>query len=84
MSWVQAAECNTNDGALHHLFFGQHTAAAAKRICAVCNVQEECLATAMAERWEYGVAGGMDAAERRRYRRRLTYQRTQPVPVPDP
>jgi WhiB family redox-sensing transcriptional regulator len=43
----------------------------AKTICATCPVQEECLSFALDTGQSDGVWGGMDAAERRRYRRRV-------------
>jgi WhiB family transcriptional regulator, redox-sensing transcriptional regulator len=43
----------------------------AKSICATCPVQEECLSFALETAQSDGVWGGMDASERRRYRRRI-------------
>jgi WhiB family redox-sensing transcriptional regulator len=37
---------------------------AAKRVCAVCPVQQACLSHAIVAREEYGIWGGLTAAER--------------------
>ena len=42
----------------------------AKAVCAVCDVQEACLAWALATRQDYGVWGGLTEDERRALRRR--------------
>ena len=44
---------------------------AAKAVCEVCPVREECLSFALETAQAEGVWGGMDAGDRRRLRRRL-------------
>ena len=48
--------------------------AAAKAVCAGCEVQEACLAFALTTNQDYGVWGGLDAEERRHERRRWRRQ----------
>jgi len=48
--------------------------AAAKAVCAGCEVQEACLAFALTTNQDYGVWGGLDAEERRQERRRWRRQ----------
>jgi hypothetical protein len=69
MSWLVEAACREVDP---EVFFPTaesgpaHTAqaAAAKRVCAGCPVRARCLAWAT-DHLAYGVAGGLDAGERR-------------------
>ena len=62
-------------GADSEVFFppGEDEAAAmpAKKICALCPVQEQCLEYALATNQTEGVWGGMSSGDRRRLRRRL-------------
>lgn len=44
---------------------------AAKEVCSICPVREECLSFAIDTSQAEGIWGGMDAGERRRYRRRI-------------
>jgi WhiB family redox-sensing transcriptional regulator len=54
----------------------------AKRICNACEVQVDCLEWALKNEEEYGIWGGLTAAERRRLSRaRKRYQVVQ-VPAP--
>ena len=57
--WTDAA-CAEDDGALAHLFFSEELLdiAAAKRICASCEVMEQCLEGALARKEPLGVWGG--------------------------
>lgn len=59
-SWWAQARCNDTAGSLSGLFFSEELQdiAAAKRICALCPVMEECLAGALARREPWGVWGG--------------------------
>jgi WhiB family redox-sensing transcriptional regulator len=50
---------------------------AAKRICRICQVREECLDWALTTKQESGVWGGLSEDERRALRE----QQSQPVPV---
>lgn len=47
----------------------------ARQICATCPVRSECLDQAIAERLEYGIAGGMNHRERESLRM-FTYRHT--------
>ena len=49
--------------------------AAAKQICAVCTVQEDCLQYALESNQESGVWGGFAEDERRRLRKRWLAER---------
>ena len=59
-SWWAEASCNTGDAGLSGLFFSEELQdiAAAKRICELCPVMEDCLAGALARREPWGVWGG--------------------------
>jgi WhiB family redox-sensing transcriptional regulator len=46
-------------------------AMAAKKICGLCPVQEQCLQYALATNQTEGVWGGMSSGDRRRLRRRM-------------
>ena len=72
--WRSAAACL---GADADLFFpisaagpGERQIARAKRICAGCAVQRECLDFALAHDQAYGIWGGTTPEDRRRDRRR--------------
>jgi WhiB family redox-sensing transcriptional regulator len=43
----------------------------AKRICAACDVRQECLEFALARDERFGIWGGLSERERRRLRRRV-------------
>ena len=70
--WRNDAACG---GAESALFFptGEEAslAEAAKSICGVCPVADECLQYALATNQSEGIWGGMTGSERRRLRRRL-------------
>ena len=79
MSWYRYAACRGEDP---ELFFPIGTTGAAllqltdaKRVCAGCPVQSECLRWALVAGIEYGVWGGMGEDERRALRRRTARQR---------
>jgi WhiB family redox-sensing transcriptional regulator len=59
-SWWADARCNDSAGSLSALFFSEELQdiAAAKRICELCPVMEDCLAGALARREPWGVWGG--------------------------
>ena len=67
--WRESANCITADPDLFHPtdgnghWIGRHQATEAKAVCSRCPVIAECLAWAMDE--DYGIAGGLTAAERR-------------------
>jgi WhiB family transcriptional regulator, redox-sensing transcriptional regulator len=58
--WWADARCNDAAGSLSALFFSEELQdiAAAKRICELCPVMEDCLAGALARREPWGVWGG--------------------------
>lgn len=67
--WMDDALCAQADA---DMFFpeGQGASAAeAKRLCALCPVQDECLSFALEHRLYYGVWGGLTDKQRRRLRR---------------
>ena len=73
LSWMDRAACLTDDvRAAIAMFFSydMETRRQAKAICASCPVRDECLDTAMANREEHGVWGGLDETERRTLRNR--------------
>ena len=59
-TWWDQARCVDGAGSLSGLFFSEELQdiAAAKRICALCPVMEECLTGALARREPWGVWGG--------------------------
>jgi WhiB family redox-sensing transcriptional regulator len=62
-AWAERAVCATSDP--DAWFPGPHDAAAmARRVCAACPVQAECLAYALDTGEEHGIWGGLDPAER--------------------
>ena len=79
MNWYDRAACQSEDP---ELFFpigttgpAQLQVLEAKRICARCPVQSECLRLAILIGMDYGVWGGTSEGERRALRRRITRQR---------
>lgn len=66
--WVESALCAQIDP---DYWFPEKGAAvpAAKRVCARCPVQQECLETAMENDERFGVWGGLSESERRQLRR---------------
>ena len=79
MSWYHYAACQSEDP---ELFFPIGTAGPAllqlmeaKRVCARCPVQTECLRWAFRTGMDYGVWGGMSEGERRALRRRIARMR---------
>jgi WhiB family redox-sensing transcriptional regulator len=66
LEWQDRAACATADP---ELFFPEADARStreAKRVCGGCPVRVECLTSAIANREEYGVWGGLTERERRR------------------
>ena len=77
--WRELAACRDSDPTL---FFPVGTTgpaldqiAEAKRICAGCHVQDECLQYALESNQEAGVWGGYPEDERRRLRKRWLAER---------
>lgn len=77
--WRQMSACRDSEPSL---FFPVGTTgpalddiAAAKAICALCSVQEECLQYALESNQEAGVWGGYAEDERRRLRKRWLAER---------
>ena len=72
--WVAGAECAGMDPAMFFpLGYGRDHAsdvAAAKEVCARCEVRSECYAFAVTARETDGILGGLTPEERRRIRRR--------------
>jgi WhiB family redox-sensing transcriptional regulator len=71
-SWREDSACS---GADSEVFFppseDEAAAMAAKKICAACPVQEQCLQYALATNQTEGVWGGLSSGDRRRLRRRI-------------
>jgi WhiB family transcriptional regulator, redox-sensing transcriptional regulator len=79
MSWYHYAACQSEDP---ELFFPIGTAGPAllqlmeaKRVCAHCPVQNECLRWAIMTGMDYGVWGGMGEDERRALKRQTARHR---------
>ena len=79
MDWRRDAACRDEDP---ELFFPIGTtgpaidqANAAKRVCARCDVREECLEFALASNQDAGVWGGLTEEERRSLRRQRQRRR---------
>ncbi|MFZ3497156.1 WhiB family transcriptional regulator [Streptomyces sp. 5.8] len=66
--WAQQGSCSRSDP--EELFVPGAAQARAKAVCTGCLVRTECLATALDERVEFGVWGGMTERERRALLRR--------------
>lgn len=65
--WMERALCPQVDLEIFYPEKGEHAKAlAAKRVCRMCPVREECLVHALGQDEQYGVWGGMTARERRR------------------
>ena len=72
LDWTDAAACRNSEGAL---FYPADSAErkedrlerelVAKRICASCDVREDCLEAALARHESYGIWGGLNEIERR-------------------
>jgi len=69
LDWKLKAACRDLDTSL---FFpdSEAEADAAKAVCALCPVRQECLEFALATRQNDGIWGGLTETERRRVRRR--------------
>ena len=75
LAWQSDALCPQTDPEAffpdrHNVDGYQEAVAAAKRVCAVCDVAAECLAYAMINDEEFGIWGGKSERERRRLKRR--------------
>lgn len=77
--WRQLAACRDSDATLFFPVGSTGPAVdqivAAKEICAMCTVQEECLQYALESNQEAGVWGGYAEDERRRLRKRWLAER---------
>jgi WhiB family redox-sensing transcriptional regulator len=65
-SWTRSAACAGTDPELFFPASSRQPATEAKRICAACPVQTECLQYSLANEEEFGVWGGLTEKERRR------------------
>lgn len=66
-AWQARAACRGLDTDLFFTDRGESTAAA-KAVCAGCNVRSECLAYAQAKAERFGIWGGLSERQRRRIR----------------
>jgi WhiB family redox-sensing transcriptional regulator len=77
--WRELAACRDSEPSLFFPIGSTGPAieqiAAAKSICAVCSVQEDCLQYALESNQESGVWGGYAEDERRRLRKRWLAER---------
>jgi len=78
--WMLEAKCR---GRAPHDFFPSDGVGVdqARRICAGCPVQSECLEYALTYRIDHGVWGGASERERRRILRRRRYQERAGAPT---
>ena len=69
LSWQERALCAQTDP---EAFFPEKGGSTreAKRVCATCEVREECLEYALANDERFGIWGGMSERERRKLKRR--------------
>lgn len=69
--WMDRAACVETDP---DLFFPEKNAStfAAKRVCASCDVREQCLAFALRNDESHGIFGGLSGNERRRLKKGRT------------
>lgn len=70
--WKERATCRQTDPDLWFADISKRKRARAASICASCPVRRQCLAWALVFDEEYGIWGGLDAAELRPLQRRLT------------
>ncbi|WP_374968185.1 WhiB family transcriptional regulator [Terrabacter sp. BE26] len=70
--WKERGTCRQTDPELWFADTSRRTKARAASICASCPVRRPCLAWALVFDEEFGVWGGLDAAERFPLQRRLT------------
>ena len=72
--WRLRARCRNTEPATFFAFSEDLSAPlAAKEICSICPVRQECLAYALSTRQPYGVWGGLTAGERRRLVRKTIH-----------
>ena len=69
LAWQERALCAQTDP---EAFFPEKGGSTreAKRVCAACEVREECLAYALANDERFGIWGGLSERERRKLKRR--------------
>ncbi len=72
VDWTGAAACRNSEGALFYSADSSERKEdrlerekVAKRICASCDVRDECLSAAIARHETYGIWGGLNEFERR-------------------
>jgi WhiB family redox-sensing transcriptional regulator len=83
--WRDRAECRGLDNAMFFPLSDDPSATRpAKRVCAVCPVQDECLSFALETGQPAGVWGGLSTAERRRLLLRLYKQGWSRSQLPSP
>lgn len=75
LDWMSDARCVETDPEAFFPSTG-NSGAAAKRVCRVCPVRDECLAWALETGEPHGVLGGASAEDRRRMRRRAARRAT--------
>lgn len=70
LAWQELALCAQTDP---EAFFPEKGGSTreAKRVCAACEVREECLEYALAHDERFGIWGGMSERERRKLKRRV-------------
>ena len=69
--WVEEASCRGIDGDMFYPeLYTNEIVAAAKRVCSLCPVKDECLEHAMVNREIFGIWGGTTELERNRMWRR--------------
>jgi WhiB family transcriptional regulator, redox-sensing transcriptional regulator len=73
-NWTLMAACATADPGLFFPVAGI-PGLKAKKVCARCLVRSDCLRYALASGQDWGIRGGLDAAERRRLARRQRRRR---------
>lgn len=79
VGWEERAACR---GADVELFFSadERDQQRALAYCAVCEVRQECLETAIANGESFGIWGGLVESDRRAYVRGIWYRRRTPTP----
>lgn len=73
--WQERAACRGTDPEIFHPEKGG-SPAAAQRICARCDVREECLLYALKHDERFGIWGGLSENDRRKLRRKARQQVT--------
>lgn len=66
LAWQEGALCAQTDPDAFFPELGGHSSRAAKKVCAACEVQEQCLEYALRNKESEGIWGGTTPKERRR------------------